>query len=254
MPINSKEREGYFMSFHQGAPTPHNEAHPGDFAKTVLMPGDPLRAKYVAETYLEHAKCVNQVRGMLAYTGEYKGCPISIMGSGMGIPSMGIYSYELFAFYDVDNIIRIGTAGAASDEIQLMDVILADRAYSTSDYALIQSGFTGNCLPASSELNAIITKTAKTTDLHLVTGAVSSGGVFYRENIHRDPEAFMGEVKALEMESFALFANAKALGKKATCLVTITDNQRTGELLTPEQRKTHLGNMFTLALESGIKM
>lgn len=242
------------MSFHQGAPTPHNEAHPGDFAKTVLMPGDPLRAKYIAETYLENAKCVNEVRGMLAYTGQYKGCPISVMGSGMGIPSMGIYSYELFAFYGVDNIIRIGTAGAASDEIEMMDVILADCAYSGSDYALIQSGFTGNCLPASSELNAVITATAKTTDLHLVIGPVSSGGVFYREDIPRTPEPYMSKVKALEMESFALFANAKALGKKGACLVTITDNKRTGEVLTPEQRKTHLGNMFTLALESAIKM
>ena len=242
------------MSFHQGAPTTHNEAQPGDFAKTVLMPGDPLRAKYIAENYLENPKCVNQVRGMLAYTGQYKGCPISIMGSGMGIPSMGIYSYELFAFYGVENIIRIGTAGAASDEIEMMDVILADKAYSTSDYAKIQSGFIGNCLPASPELNAIITDTAKTTDLHLVTGPVSSGGVFYREDIPREPEAFMKEVKALEMESFALFANAKALGRKGACLVTITDNKRTGEVLTPEQRKTHLGNMFTLALESAIRM
>ena len=229
------------MSFHQGAPTTHNEAQPGDFAKTVLMPGDPLRAKYIAENYLENPKCV-------------KGCPISIMGSGMGIPSMGIYSYELFAFYGVENIIRIGTAGAASDEIEMMDVILADKAYSTSDYAKIQSGFIGNCLPASPELNAIITDTAKTTDLHLVTGPVSSGGVFYREDIPREPEAFMKEVKALEMESFALFANAKALGKKGACLVTITDNKRTGEVLTPEQRKTHLGNMFTLALESAMRM
>ena len=242
------------MSFHQGAPTPHNEAMPGDFAKTVLMPGDPLRAKYIAETYLENARCVNQVRGMLAYTGSYKGTPVSIMGSGMGIPSMGIYSYELFAFYDVENIIRIGTAGAASDEIEMMDVVLADKAYSTSDYAFIQSGITGNCIEASKELNAVITETAKTADLHLVTGPVSSGGVFYREDIPREVAPFMSEVKALEMESFALFANAKALGKKGACLVTVTDNKRTGELLTPEQRKTHLGNMFTLALESAIRM
>lgn len=242
------------MSFHQGAPTPHNEAKPGDFAKTVLMPGDPLRAKYIAETYLENAKCVNQVRGMLAYTGEYKGCPVSVMGSGMGIPSMGIYSYELYAFYGVENIIRIGTAGAASDEIEMMDVILADCAYSTSDYALTQSGFTGNCLPASPELNAIITETSKSTDLHLVTGAVSSGSTFYKEDIPREPASYMKDVKALEMESFALFANARSLDKKGACLVTVTDNQRTGELLTPEQRKTHLGNMFTLALESAIQM
>ncbi len=172
----------------------------------------------------------------------------------MGIPSMGIYTYELYAFYGVENIIRIGTAGAASDEIEMMDVILADRSYSTSDYAQIQSGFTGNCLPASPELNAIITETSKSTDLHLVTGAVSSGGVFYKEEMQRKPEPYMKEVKALEMESFALFANAKALGKKGACLVTVTDNKRTGELLTPEQRKTHLGKMFTLALESAIRM
>ena len=234
--------------------TPHNEAEKGQIAKCVLMPGDPLRAKYVAEHFLEDARLVNKVRNVLAYTGTYKGRPVSVMASGMGMPSIGIYSYELFAFYGVENIIRIGTAGAASDEIEMMDVILADKAYSTSDYAKIQSGFIGNCLPASPELNAIITDTAKTTDLHLVTGPVSSGGVFYREDIPREPEAFMKEVKALEMESFALFANAKALGKKGACLVTITDNKRTGEVLTPEQRKTHLGNMFTLALESAIRM
>lgn len=242
------------MSFHQGAPTPHNEAMPGDFARTVLMPGDPLRAKYIAEQFLENAVCVNQVRGMLAYTGEYKGHRISVMGSGMGMPSMGIYSYELFAYYGVENIIRIGTAGAAADDVNLMDVILSDKAYTDSSYALEQCGFTGNCLEASPELNAIITETAKNTDLHLVTGAVRSGSVFYKENIPAKSASYMSEVKALEMEAFALFCNARSLGKKATCLVTITDNKRTGEALSPEQRKTHLGNMFTLALESAIKM
>ena len=112
------------MGFHRGAPTPHNEAKPGDFARTVLMPGDPLRAKFIAENYLTNPVCVNQVRGMLGYTGEYKGQKISVMGSGMGMPSMGIYSYELFAFYGVENIIRIGTAGAGSQDIKIMDVIL----------------------------------------------------------------------------------------------------------------------------------
>ena len=134
------------MAFHKGAPTPHNEAKPGDFARTVLMPGDPLRAKFIAENYFTDVVCVNQVRGMLGYTGTYKGEKISVMGSGMGMPSMGIYSYELFAFYGVENIIRIGTAGAGSPSIKIMDVILADKAYSDSSYALEQHGFTGNCL------------------------------------------------------------------------------------------------------------
>lgn len=241
------------MEFHKGAPTPHNEAHPGDFAKTVLMPGDPLRAKYIAETYLENPKLVNQVRGMLAYTGTYKGVPISVMGSGMGIPSIGIYSYELYAFYDVENIVRIGTAGAGSPDIKLMDVILADVAYSDSDFARLQNGFTGNCLPSSKELNDIIIETAKGTSLNLVVGPVSSGSVFYREDIPREAPPFADKVKGLEMESFALFCNAKTLGKKAACMVTVTDNQHTGEVLSPAARQIHLGNMFTLALESAIR-
>lgn len=242
------------MGFHEGAPTPHNEAKMGDFAKTVLMPGDPLRAKYIAEQFLTNPVCVNQVRGMLAYTGSYKGVPVSVMGSGMGMPSIGIYSYELFAYYGVEQIIRVGTAGAASDDVGIMDVILSDFAYTDSNYALEQCGFTGNCLPASPRLNEIITETAKTTDLHLITGGVRSGSVFYKEDIHRKPADYMDRIKAFEMEAFALFCNARSLKKEATCLVTITDNKRTGEVLSPEQRRTHLGNMFTLALESAIKM
>lgn len=242
------------MGFHRGTPTPHNEAKPGDFARTVLMPGDPLRAKFIAENYLTNPVCVNQVRGMLGYTGEYKGQKISVMGSGMGMPSMGIYSYELFAFYGVENIIRIGTAGAGSQDIKIMDVILADKAYSESSYALEQHGFTGNCLPASQELNDIIIRTAADTDLHIVVGAVRSGSVFYKEDMPRETPAYMSEVKGLEMEAYALFCNAKALGKRATCMVTVTDNQWTKEALSPEARATHLGNMFKLALESGIKM
>ena len=242
------------MAFHRGAPTPHNEAKPGDFARTVLMPGDPLRAKFIAENYLTDAVCVNQVRGMLGYTGTYKGEKISVMGSGMGLPSMGIYSYELFAFYGVENIVRIGTAGAASPDIKIMDVILADKAYSDSQYALHQHGFTGNCLPASKELNDIIIQTAADTDLHLVVGAVRSGSVFYSEDMPRERAAYMDEVKGLEMESFALFCNAKILNKRATCMVTVTDNKWTEEALSPEARATHLGNMVRLALEAGIKM
>ena len=242
------------MGFHKGAPTPHNEAKPGDFAKTVLMPGDPLRAKFIAETYLTDAVCVNQVRGMLGYTGTYHGKKISVMGSGMGMASMGIYSYELFAFYGVENIIRIGTAGAGSSDIKIMDVILADKAYANSNYAFIQHGFSGNCLPASKELNDLIIQTAADTNLNLVVGPVCSGDVFYREDVPSEPPAYMSEVKALEMESFALFCNAKALEKKATCMVTVTDNKWTGEELSPEARATHLGNMFRLALESGIQM
>ena len=170
------------------------------------------------------------------------------------MPSMGIYSYELFAFYGVENIIRIGTAGAGSQDIKIMDVILADKAYSESSYALEQHGFTGNCLPASQELNDIIIRTAADTDLHIVVGAVRSGSVFYKEDMPRETPAYMSEVKGLEMEAYALFCNAKALGKRATCMVTVTDNQWTKEALSPEARATHLGNMFKLALESGIKM
>ena len=242
------------MAFHKGAPTPHNEAKPGDFARTVLMPGDPLRAKFIAENYLTDVVCVNQVRGMLGYTGTYKGEKISVMGSGMGMPSMGIYSYELFAFYGVENIIRIGTAGAGSPSLKIMDVILADKAYSDSSYALEQHGFTGHCLPATKELNDLIIKTAADTDLHIVVGPVRSGSVFYKEDMPRERAPYMDEVVGLEMEAYALFCNAKALGKKATCMVTVTDNQWTGEVLSPEARATHLGNMFRLALESGIKM
>ena len=141
------------MGFQQGAPTIHNEARPGDIAKTVLMPGDPMRAKHIAENYLQDVFCFNKVRGMLGFTGNYKGKRVSVMGSGMGAPSMGIYSFELFKFYDVDNIIRIGTCGSSDINVDIMDIILATKSYSQSTFALMQAGFTENNMPASEFLN-----------------------------------------------------------------------------------------------------
>ena len=138
--------------------TPHNEARKEDIAKVVLMPGDPLRAKFIAENFMDNYKVVNSVRGMLAYTGEYKGKRITVMGHGMGIPSVGIYSYELFKFYDVDAIIRIGSSGSYNEDVKVLDVLLVDNAYSESTYALVQSGFTGNMTKSSDELNEKIKK------------------------------------------------------------------------------------------------
>ena len=230
-------------------PTAHNSAKAGDFAKTVLMPGDPLRAKYIAETYLENPRQVNAVRNMFGYTGTYKGKEISVMGGGMGMPSIGIYSYELFNFYDVDQVIRIGSAGAFQDNIKLMDVVIGMGACTDSNYAY-QYGLPGTFAPiADYELLNRAVETEKRQGTNVVVGNVLSSDVFYNamsnvNDLWRD----MG-VLAVEMEAAALYMNAAKAGKKALCMLTISDHLYTGESLSAEDRQLGFGKMMEIALE-----
>lgn len=234
--------------------TPHNMANIGDIAKVVLMPGDPLRAKYIAETYLDDVVQFNNVRNMFGYTGTYKGKKVSVMGSGMGMPSIGIYSFELFSQYGVEAIIRIGSAGSYREDYEIYDVVLASGAYSESNYAKILTGNEASITYPSAELNDLIKATAEELDLDLKEGVIHSSDIFY----HID-EAYKKGIEdnncvAVEMESFALFENAKALNKKAACLLTISDSLVTHEETTAEERQTSFNKMITIALESAIKL
>ncbi|MFW6319624.1 MAG: purine-nucleoside phosphorylase, partial [Bacillota bacterium] len=230
--------------------TPHIEANKGDIAKTVLMPGDPLRAKFIAETYLDNVTQFNQVRNMFGYTGFYKGKKISVMGSGMGMPSIGIYSYELFKFFDVENIIRIGSCGAYSPDLNLYDVLLAESAWSESSYARVQSGsYTQDYTYPSKSLNEQLENNAKMLNIPITKGVIHSSDVFYRENFD-DFKTIYKEHGALavEMESFALFHNAKVTGKNAACLLTVSDSLVTSEATTPEERQNAFTKMMEIAL------
>ena len=234
--------------------TPHNMANIGDIAKVVLMPGDPLRAKYIAETYLDDVVQFNNVRNMFGYTGTYKGKKVSVMGSGMCMPSIGIYSFELFSQYGVEAIIRIGSAGSYREDYEIYDVVLASGAYSESNYAKVLTGNEASITYPSAELNDLIKATAEELDLDLKEGVIHSSDIFY----HID-EAYKKGIEdnncvAVEMESFALFENAKALNKKAACLLTISDSLVTHEETTAEERQTSFNKMITIALESAIKL
>ena len=233
--------------------TPHIAAEMGDFAKTVLMPGDPLRAQFIAETFLQDVRQVTGVRGMLGFTGTYEGRPISVMGSGMGMPSIGIYSYELFKFYGVENIIRIGSAGSYTDKARLFDVVLASGAVSESSYARTQSGFEGHITFPSRELNEKLRASAEKLGIRLIEGNIHSSDVFYRQPSDAKPtywEKLRDEQGCLcvEMESFALFANAQVLGKQAACLLTISDSFVSPEITTAEQRQKSFTDMMKVAL------
>lgn len=236
--------------------TPHNAANAGDIAKVVLMPGDPLRAKFIAETYLENPVQFNTVRNMFGYTGTYKGVRVSVMGSGMGMPSIGIYSYELFKFYGVEAIIRIGSAGAYTDKLDLFDLVLADGAWSESTFAKAQADVDGDIQYPSEELNAAIRKAAEKLDQQLVEARIHSSDVFYHEeNIDGHKEFYEKHgCVCVEMESFALFHNAKVLGKKAACLLTISDSLVTSAVTTAEQRQTSFHAMMEVALETAISL
>ena len=230
--------------------TPHNEAKKEDIAKTVIMPGDPLRAKYIAEKYLDDYKLVNSVRNVLAYTGFYKGKRLTIMASGMGMPSIGIYSYELYKFYDVDNIIRVGSAGAYSKDINLYDVVLVNESYSMSSYAKMQ-GYDKDIVESSEYINNKIREVASSSNKKILEGKVHSTDVFY---IDQDINDFYYNKKCLctEMESYALFYNALKLNKNAACLLTISDNLETHEETTSEERQTSFNEMIELALDAAI--
>ena len=229
--------------------TAHNEAEKGEIARIVLMPGDPLRARHIAQTYLDQPVQFNAVRGMLGYTGEYRGRKVSVMGSGMGMPSIGIYSYELFRFYDVDAIIRVGSAGAYVSELNLFDLVLADSAWSESTYALAQSGESQDVQQPDPQLNEIIRSAAHKLQVPLHEGRIHSSDVFYHEQDELARYRSHGCV-CVEMESFALFHNAWVCGKQAACLLTISDSLISGVQTSAAQRERAFGQMMETALES----
>lgn len=232
--------------------TPHNTAKPGDIARTVLMPGDPLRAKYIAETYLTNVKCFNTVRNMLGFTGEYKGKPVSVMGSGMGIPSIGIYAYELYHFYDVDTIIRIGSAGGLSDSVKLRDVVAGIGACTNSNFAS-QYRLPGTFAPvADFALLRRVAEIAEKRGISLKVGNILSSDVFYNDDPgFNDAWKRMG-VLCVEMESAALYMIAAHAGKRALGMFTISDHIYTGEALSPEDRQTSFHEMMEVALEAAL--
>lgn len=259
------------MKTEKSTPTAHIKAETGQIAKVVIMPGDPLRARYIANNFLQDWIQVNNVRNMLMFTGKYKGRNITIAASGMGMPSIGIYSYELYKFYDVDCIIRVGSAGAYKKDIKVYDIVNATEAYSQSTFAKYAANIDENQISAVGTIYETINKTAKKIDdnfnnhkiktkeqlllekINLKTGLIHSSDVFYQadqDNLRED--SMIAKCLAVEMESFALFANAKYLNKNAACLLTISDSFVTGESLSADLRETSFRKMMILALESAI--
>lgn len=232
-------------------PTPHITAEKNMIAKTVLMPGDPLRAKFIAETYLENPVCFNTVRNMFGYTGTYKGKTISVMGSGMGMPSIGIYSYELFNFYDVENIIRIGSAGAFQDYLNVNDVILAAGASTNSNYQ-VQYNLQGTFAPiADFTLLKKAYDTAVDMGLTVFVGNTLSSDIFYNADSSSNDKWRDMNVLGVEMEAAALYMNAAQCGKKALCILTVSDHIYKHQSLSAEMRQTSFDKMMKLALEVG---
>ena len=233
--------------------TPHIEAKKEEIAPIVLMPGDPMRAKYIAENYLEDAKLVNKVRAMYAYTGTYKGKKITVMSSGMGIASIGIYSYELYHDYDVESIIRIGSMWSYDESLNIYDLILVNEAYSESTYAKIQNGEVVDILSANNELNGKIKTIAQKLNIPLQEGRIHSSDVFYHNNDFREVAAEK-QCLGVEMESFGLFQNAKVLNKKAACILTVSDSFVTKQVTSSEEREKNLKQMIFLALETTLEL
>lgn len=228
--------------------TPHNSASKGEIAKTVLLPGDPLRAKYIAENFLKDVKCMNKVRNMLGYTGTFEGKEVSVMGAGMGMPSMGIYSHELYEAYDVDQIIRIGSAGALQEHMKLKDLIIAMGACTDSNYAS-QLNLSGTYAPIATYglLEKAVTK-AKELGINTEVGNVLSSDIFYNfDHTVNEKWAKMG-ILAAEMEAAALYINAAYAHKKALCMLMVSDQLCTGEALSAEDRQLGFKNMIEVAL------
>ena len=229
--------------------TPHNAAEKGQISKKVLMPGDPLRAKYIAEHYLENPVCFNTVRNMFGYTGTYKGKEISVMGSGMGMPSIGIYSYELYHFYDVDQIIRIGSAGAMQDDVNVMDIVIGMGACTNSNYA-DQFDIPGTFAPIPDyELLEKAVNTARAKGANVKVGNVLSSDVFYNDRADFNDRFRRMGVLAVEMEAAALYMNAARAGKKALCILTISDHLYKEASLSAKERETGFHQMMEIALE-----
>lgn len=236
----------------------HCNAKKEDIAKTVLMPGDPLRAKYIAENFLENARLVNTVRNMLAYTGTYKGKEITVFSHGMGMASMGIYCYELYKFYDVENIIRIGSCGAYSEDLNIFDTILVDKSYTEGNFAYEWNEKDCHLIESSKFLNEIIESTAKEINIPYIKGNTLCSDCFdgYLESIPNLIKRFPKELNIIgaEMEAFALFYMAHYLGRQASCLLTVVDSHYKKQEISSEEREKSLNNMITLALESAIKI
>lgn len=229
--------------------TPHNEAGKGEIAKTVLMPGDPLRAKYIADHYLEGARCFNTVRNMLGYTGTYHGKEISVMGGGMGMPSVGIYSYELYHFYDVESIIRIGSAGALQDELNARDIVIGMGACTNSDYAS-QYRLPGTYAPiADYGLLKKAVDVAEEKGIPVKVGNILSSDIFYNDDDGVNEKWRRMGVLAVEMEAAALYMNAARAGKKALCILTISDHLFKEQSLDARERETSFTQMMEIALE-----
>ena len=233
-------------------PTPHISAGEGEIAKSVLMPGDPLRAKFIAENFLTDVKCFNKVRNMLGFTGKYKGETISVMGSGMGMASIGIYSYELFKFYGVENIIRIGSAGAICDKINLKDIVIAMGACTDSNYAM-QYNLGGSYAPiASFDLLSRAVQVSKEIGANAFVGNIYSSDVFYSDLAILENWKKMGAL-AVEMECTALYMNAARLGKNALCILTISDCPLRQGSLSSEEREKGFSQMVQIALNTALK-
>lgn len=232
--------------------TAHNKANPGDIAKTVLMSGDPLRIKKIAEKYLDNPKLVNDVRNIYAYTGTYNGKEVTVMAHGMGIPSMGIYAYELFKFYDVDKIIRLGSCGAYSPDLNLLDIILVNESYTESNFAYELNNENVNTVSSSTRLNNKLKESASKLDINIVEGNVMSTDCFdwYVKDINVLLDRLPKDLIAAEMESFALFYLAKQFNKEASCLLTVVDSHYKKEELSAEDRESKLDKMSLIALES----
>lgn len=233
--------------------TPHIESKKEDIAKVVLMPGDPLRAKYIAENFLEDAKLINTVRNMYGYTGKYKGKKVTVFASGMGVPSIGIYSYELYKFYDVEKIIRIGTSGSFDPDVKLLDVVLSNGAYCKSYFDELLDGVDINFMQSSDELNRSIMNAAKKKNIELKVGKTITSDVFdlYCDDENRFRNTFPEmSFLAVEMEAFGLFYIANKLGREATALITVVDSLYDKRSLSSEDREKSLNEMIELALES----
>lgn len=239
--------------------TPHNDAQKGDIAKTVLMPGDPLRAKFIAEKYLKKPRLVNEVRNMFAFTGTYKGKEITVMGSGMGIPSMGIYSSELYEFYDVENIIRIGSTAAAKEEIKLYDILIAEESITESTFYHATTGKSKDVLLGDKKLISLVKDSAKKLNLEnkVHYGKIACGDPFYRDPVARTKfkEWIKKEnVIGLEMESIGLYTNAERFNRRALTILSVSDHSITGEVTTSEERQNSFTDMMELALDVAINL
>ena len=233
--------------------TPHNGAEKGDFAKTVLMPGDPLRAKFIADNFLTDVKCVNEVRGMLGFTGKYEGKDVSVMGHGMGIPSIGIYTYELFNFYDVENIIRVGSTGGLQDDVNVMDIIFVQGAHTDSNYGF-QYGLPGTFAPtASFDLLEKAVAVAREKGVKYHVGDVLSSDAFYKKCNESELYKKYGAL-GVEMETPALYMNAAEAGKKALTILTVSDHLFKSEELSALERQTGFTDMMEIALKTAIQL